>query len=647
MPSSSDQKPYLRSGSKRLIGLLSIIVAVGVTLSFFSYAYFLSVSDQINETVRTDLRRQTRAEVFHLDKLLENNIAIVIGHTLTAANSPPIVAGDEVKGNMVINNRQAITGDVTDRYFWLDKQGKTVWSSAFTNATERDLYQGYDVSDRPYFTNPSQTGQPYFSPIVQSPVDRTQRVFFSYPILSGDDSGPRSFEGVVVASIRADTLGKTIESQVSKELESSIGLIDPNGVIVYTTNATLVGENLFGEKVQSLLKPAFASDEDLAEFNDFMTASLTGTGDSRDFSAVNGATSTVTYLPIVVNPDAGISTNQTTGYHFLTLYVTARHNIAGIVNPLVEQVRNFSLGVIAAVSAVTVVVASIALIWNRKLEQIVEERTTSLMEANEQLKVHDKMQSEFINIAAHELRTPVQPIKGVAEMARLMSQQKHGSRTIDGKVELDIEEVDMLYRNATRLEKLTENILDVTRIESQSLRLKKERFDLVEKIKSVVHDYQRHTDGRREDKKTIITYEEPGEPLMIEADMTRIYEVLSNLLGNATKFTKSGSITIKSTIEKPDKVVVSIKDTGTGIDESIVPRLFTKFATGSESGTGLGLFISKNIIEAHGGTMWAGNNADGSGATFFFSLPYLKDLQVPPRTEVANAHVTEREKIEQ
>ncbi|MGI0038066.1 MAG: sensor histidine kinase, partial [Nitrososphaera sp.] len=159
----------------------------------------------------------------------------------------------------------------------------------------------------------------------------------------------------------------------------------------------------------------------------------------------------------------------------------------------------------------------------------------------------------------------------------------------------------------------------------QSLRLKKETFDLVEKIKAVVYDFQRHGGAPRVDKKTIIKYEEPGEPIMVEADLTRIFEVLSNLLGNAVKFTKSGSITIKSTLEQPDKVTVAIKDTGTGIDETIVPRLFTKFTTNSESGTGLGLFISKNIIEAHGGTMWAENNADGSGATFFFSLPYLKD----------------------
>jgi signal transduction histidine kinase len=619
--------------------LLAIIVSVGISLSVFSYLYFLSVSEQINETVRTDLRRQARTEAFHLDKILENNIAIVVGHVRTAASSPLILAADIEKGGTVISNRQAITGDVTDRYLWLDKQGRTIWSTASTNSTERELYQGFDVSDRPYFTIPSQTGQPYFSPILQSPVDKSQRVFFSYPILTDDGTGQRSFEGVIVASIRADTLGKTIESQVSNELESSIGLIDPNGVLVYTGNATFVGENLFGEKIQSLFRPAFASPEDLEEFNEFMRESLSGSSDSRDFSAINGATSTITYLPVVVNADASFGTNRTSGYHFLTLYVTAPHNIASTVNPLIEQVRIFSLGVIAAVSAMTVVVASILLIWNRRLEKTVEERTASLKEANEQLKVHDKMQSEFINIAAHELRTPVQPIKGVAEMARLMSQEKRGSKVIEGKIELDVEEVDMLYRNATRLEKLTEDILDVTRIESHSLRLKKERFDLVEKIKSVVYDFRRQGNGPRGDKKTIINFEDPGETIMVEADLSRIFEVLSNLIGNATKFTKSGTITIKATTNQPDMVVVSIRDTGSGIDQTIMPRLFSKFATNSESGTGLGLFISKNIIEAHQGMMWAQNNEDGSGATFFFTLPYQKDPHPPPRAEVPNAQV--------
>jgi signal transduction histidine kinase len=638
VPSSRIQRPYERSGKKRLAAVLSVVIAISVMLSFFSYAYSLSVSEQINETMTDELRRQARAEAFHLGKLLENNIAIVVGHTRTAANSPPIIAGDVERGSVAINSRQEITSDVTDRYFWLDTQGRTAWSSAFTNSTERELYQGFDVSDRPYFVNPAETGHPYFSPVIISPVDKSQRVFFSYPIFAELDAGQTLFNGVIVASIRADTLGENVRQQLSTEIESSVGLVDPNGVIVYTSNSSFVGENIFGDKFQSLLRPAFSSQDGVSEFNDFMRDSLQGSNDSRDFSAANGATSTITYLPIRVDFDpGGTDESEDSRHHFLTLYVTAPHNIADKVNPLIGQVRDFSLAVILAVLAVTVVVAYIVFLWNRKLEQIVDERTASLKAANEQLKLHDKMQAEFINIAAHELRTPVQPIKGVAEMARLLSQQKHGGGISNGKVELDREEIDMLYRNATLLEKLTENILDVTRIESQSLRLKKEEFDLAEKIRNVVYDVQRQSHNSARGEKVVMKYDDPGEPIMIEADVTRIFEVLSNLLGNAMKFTDAGSIIIKSEIAPDDRVIVSISDTGRGIDRAIIPRLFTKFATGSESGTGLGLFISKNIVEAHGGTMWADNNADKSGATFFFSLPLMTNHQ--QRAEIANAKV--------
>jgi signal transduction histidine kinase len=637
--SLSERKKY-SGGRTRVVALVGVVVAVGIMLSFFSYAYFLSISDRVSDAMTDELRRQARAEAFHLANLLENDVALVSSHSSGLAISPSIVLGDVERGSVLINNAQEVTDDMTDRYFWLDKEGKTVWSSAFTNDTERQLYQGFDVSDRPYFVNPAQTLEPYISPVIQSPLDRTQRVFFSYPVFSDVAGGERFFEGVVVASIRADALGASVQRQLSKEIESSVGLIDPNGVVVYTSNSSLVGENLFGAKLQSLLAPAFATDKDLTEFNDFMRASLEGSSDSRDFSTITGATSTVTYLPISVNVDP-VGGNEEPGRHFLTLYVTAPHNIAIKVNPLVDQVRNFSIGVIIAISSVTIVVAYVVFLWNRTLEKLVVERTASLNEANEQLKLHDKMQAEFINIAAHELRTPVQPIKGVAEMARLISHQSRAGD--DGKIELDREEIDMLYRNATRLEKLTENILDVTKIESQTLRLKHERFDLVHEIRTVVNEVQRHQNTVRIDQRNVIRYDGPSEPIMIQADRTRIYGVLSNLLGNAGKFTEGGTITITTKIEKPDEVLVAITDTGKGIDSSILPRLFTKFATNSESGTGLGLYISKNVIEAHGGRMWAENNADGSGATFFFTLPLL--TAESQRTEVASAQVRERENV--
>jgi two-component system, OmpR family, sensor histidine kinase VicK len=238
-------------------------------------------------------------------------------------------------------------------------------------------------------------------------------------------------------------------------------------------------------------------------------------------------------------------------------------------------------------------------------------------ELYEQLKLHDKMQTEFINIAAHELRTPIQPILSLSQL-------------VHSKIK-DIEQrelLDAVIRNAKRLHRLTEDILDVTRIQSKSLKLNKELFKLNDVISTVVDEYKNQIEKEGNDIEVL--YESADDNIVrIDADRARITQVIFNLLGNAIKFTKKGTITIK--LEKKEQqqkehiqqeVIVSVKDTGEGIDPEILPRLFSKFATKSHHGTGLGLFISKNIIEAHGGRIWAENNADGrKGATFYFSLP--------------------------
>jgi two-component system sensor histidine kinase VicK len=246
-----------------------------------------------------------------------------------------------------------------------------------------------------------------------------------------------------------------------------------------------------------------------------------------------------------------------------------------------------------------------------------------LMKAHEQLKIHDKMQKEFINIAAHELRTPIQPILGLSQI--LQSKIKKNNN-IEYQVLLD-----PIVRNAKRLQQLTEDILDVAKIESQSLQLKKELLNVNEVILSVLADYGSSNNNDNIQKvhnenNVKITFSSKDD-LFVMADRSRLYQVFANLLNNAIKFTKEGgSITI--IVQRNDDVnegaVVSIKDTGVGIDLEILPRIFSKFATKSETGgTGLGLFISKSIVEAHGGKIWAGNNPDGKGATFAFSLPVV------------------------
>ena len=231
----------------------------------------------------------------------------------------------------------------------------------------------------------------------------------------------------------------------------------------------------------------------------------------------------------------------------------------------------------------------------------------------EKLKETDKMKDEFINIAAHELRTPIQPILGLTQF--LLSKTKNIK---------DHELLDVVVRNAKRLLRLTDEILDVTKIESHSLKLSKEQFNLNDVIKNAINDIS--TNKEKSNNLNLLFQSE--EDIFIEADRNRLVQVISNLLSNAVKFTKEGGGTITITAEKKNtQVIVKVKDTGTGIDPEILPHLFSKFASKSFEGTGLGLFICKNIVEAHDGKIWAENNADGKGATFSFSLQLSEEQQ--------------------
>jgi len=230
----------------------------------------------------------------------------------------------------------------------------------------------------------------------------------------------------------------------------------------------------------------------------------------------------------------------------------------------------------------------------------------------EKLETHEKMQKEFINIAAHELRTPIQPILGLAEML----EEEFSAGAEESTIRK--EDLALLVRNAKRLEYLAQSILEVSRIESNSFNLNKEKFDIAEKIRNLIADMKVLTPMSEQVKIEVAI----SEPILVNADRTRIYEVISNLVRNAIKFTDEGTITI--TAQKHDsEAIIEVKDVGKGIDAEIMPKLFSKFATRSNQGTGLGLFVSKKIVEAHGGRIWAENNRDGRGATFSFTLPLL------------------------
>jgi signal transduction histidine kinase len=231
----------------------------------------------------------------------------------------------------------------------------------------------------------------------------------------------------------------------------------------------------------------------------------------------------------------------------------------------------------------------------------------------QKVKESEKMKDEFINIAAHELRTPIQPILGLSDI--MYSKIKDEDQR---------ELLDIIIRNAKRLKRLTDNVLDVTKIESRSLVFNKAKLNLNSVISDVLKEYV-NKNITQETAKIVYDFK-PKNDMIVEADKDRLSQVIHNLLDNALKFTYYNQmIFVIVTLNKDkEQVTVSVKDTGEGIAEEILPNLFSKFITYSNTGTGLGLYICKNIIESHGGKIWAENNYDGKGATFRFTLPIIK-----------------------
>jgi signal transduction histidine kinase len=256
------------------------------------------------------------------------------------------------------------------------------------------------------------------------------------------------------------------------------------------------------------------------------------------------------------------------------------------------------------------------LIWNEHIQY-------EKIKEYERQKEADKIKDEFINIAAHELRTPIQPILGLSQLL------------YSGKVNDAAEHdrfLDTIIRNARRLQRLADSLLDVTKIQSQSLKLNKERIKINDVIIEAIEDHKDQIEKSKNSVKLVSATTNDSsnkkEDIIVEADRERLTQVISNLLSNAIKFSNSSTggvinIDVKGKKVEDNKgvVVVSVKDTGTGIDAEVFPRLFSRFVSKSFSGTGLGLFIAKSIIEAHGGRIWAENNPDGKGATFSFSIP--------------------------
>jgi signal transduction histidine kinase len=603
--------------SNHNIALLFIIAAVGVALSVVSYQYSSLTAGEISKIASQDVTSNAKIQTYDLSRNLVHGIDSITTNLKILVNTPTIQNNRTDMAQILLDTAQNSTSKLTNAYYLLDKDGLLLtWSNR--NDTKYPMGTKMDLSYREYFVMPRDKHSTYYSSVVES-SDNIPRLYISFPILDNQkkdinggvlNGGSRTFKGVVVAVIDIRTLGKFLQNEISPEFASNVGLMDKNGVILYARNQSLIGKDYLGKDFQSVIPSEIKE-----QYNAILKRSLENKANAEDVTIDNEMT-TISYQPVLIE-----------GKNLWTLFISSPHRLASNVGNVIEQQKNFSTLMVIIIGAIAVGIAFLILSWNRRLETAVNGRTAELKKvndsliesnkllaaANDQLKVHDKMQKEFINIAAHELRTPIMPILGEAEFI------EHQFNNTRKTVEIEKEQLSLIIRNAKRLDRLASDILDVSKIESQSLKLNKERFNLKEVLSAAVQDLRDHIAKNIGNNPSLqVLYK--ADDIIVSADKERISQVISNILNNALKFTEEGYISI-STERKGKDVIITVKDTGVGIDSEILPRLFSKFTTKSEKGTGLGLYISKNIVERHGGKIWAANNADGKGATFIFSIP--------------------------
>jgi signal transduction histidine kinase len=549
------------------------------------------------DSIKQSLFEQQRHRQLDSNKAISQHIVSDIGSIL--ANLKVVSNSVYVQhGNLTGNKTGQILGEVyndirqlvgkTDILYVVDKNG--IIRQAASEEADQSTFVGANISFRDFVNQTKSTLEPVFSAGLSS-LDGIYRIFITYPIINRETG---QYEGLIAAAIPTvdffERYGNVygIKSQY-------LAALDRTATHLVHGNAQLIGKNFFEEYTQNFTR----HNKDL---NNLMNEVLSGKSGDVVYNIGAGERLTTGFPVSIQGEDPP---------PYVVFIVTPTSQIYSQIENILftQRIETFSLLAITTAAAIILIIFLIK--WSSNLNSEVKRRTRELESANEQLKVHDKMQKEFINIAAHELRTPTQAITGYSE---LLAAEPENSKMF----------LNPIIRNSRRLQRLSEDILDVTRIESQTLKLTKEEFNLNDVISSIVGDYKSILLDNENNISLNIQYE--PKRIILNADKDRIAQVISNLLSNAVKFTTKEKGTIYVIAEKKNsEAIVSVKDTGKGIDPEILPKLFTKFATKSSSGTGLGLFISKSIIEAHGGKVWAENNSDGKGATFSFSLPVLKE----------------------
>ena len=599
------------------IGILSVI-----TIVIFSFALFYFIQTVTENSVRSNLlaeqidrqRTATRSLSQHIGSDLTLVMTVLDGLTNSIYLQQGEIYSEKAKSVMedkyeTINDKKYKTiNEIIDKIFVLDNNDVVTAGLSQAGANQ---HLGADFSQREWVKEAKRDLKPVFSKGFERQDIYT--IYIAVPIINQENN---QYMGLIGASIPTEKFFARY-GNVHDINSQFLVIFDRDGTILAVgADRSLVGKNFFGKTVQNFI----AHNEIL---NNLTRILLSGNSTYAIYDY--GRTERInTAQPILV---------QNTPTYFLEVVTPTKVIFSKIAETLfTERLKGYSLlvAVFASVAALTIFLLK----WSNIMEKEVIKRTNalnksnvklgvmsqdlrnsnlSLQKANEQLSQNDKLQKEFINMAAHELRTPIQPILGLTDVLRDHISDSHQSKLLD-----------IIMRNARRLQRLSGDILDVSKIESSLMKISKSPIDLNEKISTVINDIQNGYDTQS--NKNVKFLFQPKDSITVYADKDRIYQVLSNLMNNAIKFTKNGTVTINTSLNHNTnnhnkEAIVTITDTGSGIAPEIMPKLFSKFVTSSQNGTGLGLFISKGIIEAHGGRIWAENNSNGMGASFSFSLP--------------------------
>jgi signal transduction histidine kinase len=563
--------------------------------------YINNISEE--EVRNTIFNSQKEMQMESTKKMAENigsDLDLVMGMLDGLANSIYLQQGDfySKDSESLIKEKYDRHKGIINRLFLMNKDDMVSVSLADKGLRSS---RGKDLSLRDWVAQTKNTLQPSFSGGFER--QGVYRIFITYPIISKENN---EYLGMLVASIPTVKFF-SYYANVENVNSSFVVSFDKEGTILANgANNSLVGKNFNDKSVQSFI-------DNNHVLNNLTRSLLNGKPGYAVYDYAGGERLTTQY-PITVQDEKVYFIQLTTPTKLFYLKM----------NEVLSSDRTKLFLLLSGIFALVVFLLILLIKLNRILNEEVNRRTAELKESNKNLEsmnksllVNDKMQKEFIDTAAHELRTPIQPILCATDIL---------NNSVNCNRDKDL--LSVIYRNAKRLKKLSEDILDVTKIEGYSINVKKENFKIIDIIHENINNYNNNIENKD------IKFEcNVNDDLHIHAEKNGISRVISNLISNSIKFLdregKGGVISLTAELKMiptdrkvlEEIVILKIKDTGSGIDREILPKLFTKFTSKSFQGIGLGLYISKNIVEAHGGKIWAQNNEDGRGATFSFSLP--------------------------